>query len=402
LKNAPVIPSKSAPFLVENLPNSFTIKICQNHQSQFSRSTALIKSFTMDPEELPYEAPFEQSYNRIVEQLARGNLERELELQRLLEASAPTSARDELAAIAPPANNTGDASRTKLSVDEAVELQRQRWANLPPGHYSEGDMLVVIPERTVNRSSSSSAIGNSSTGAVELGSGPRPPGMAIVSGGSKGDEAIGNATGVVVELSSDPRPPGMAEPTDHNSGGGSGAGSSNLRDWLRRLGGGADGQAGSGSGGEPPCRPTLVPRECPACPPSTTSAPAPQLCGPGSTGGDSLAVASLSTPMAVLVGAVATLLVCVLAVAVGIIIRYIPIFVSGLLVLAAIVLVWYYSSTQPAAARECGQRLWVFLRDAATSVVDRVFRRNPQVRVHLILWYFFMTKLRFCGDSARE
>ncbi len=341
----------------------------------------------MDPEEPPYETPFERSYNRIVEQLAQGNLERELELQRILEAAAQPSARDELAAITPPsANNTGDTSRTKLSMDEAMELQRRRWANLPPGYYTEGDMVVVVPERPGHNSTfTPPVIGNVSTGAVELSSGPRPPGMANVSGIGKGNEAVGITTGVVVELSSDPRPPGTAEPNDHNSGGGSGAGGSNLRDWLRRLGGGADGQAGSGSGGEPPCRPTLVPRECPACPPSTTSTSAPQLCGPGSTGGDSLVVASLSTPMAVLVGAVATLLVCVLAAAIGIILRYMPILMSGLLVLAAIAVVWYYSSTQPAAARECGRRLWAFLRETATSVVDRAFRRNSQVRIHLIL-----------------
>ncbi len=89
----------------------------------------------MDPEELPYESPYERSYNRIVEQLAQGNLERELELQRILEAAAQPSARDELAAITPsPTNNTGDASRAKLSVDEAMELQRRRWDNLPTGY----------------------------------------------------------------------------------------------------------------------------------------------------------------------------------------------------------------------------------------------------------------------------
>jgi hypothetical protein len=353
----------------------------------------------MDPEEVPYESPYERSYNRIVEQLAQGNLERELELQRILEAAAQPPAQDELAAIVPSTNNTGDASRVKLSVDEAVELQRQKWANLPPGHYSEGDMLVVIPERTVNRSSSSSAIGNSSTGAVELGSGPRPPGMAITSGGSKGDEAVGNTTGVVVELSSDPRPPGTAEPTDHHSGGGSGAGGSNLRDWLRRLGSGAGGQ--TGSGGVPPCQPTSAPRECPACP-STTSIPAPQLCGPSSTGGGSLGEVALSTPMAILVGAVATVLVCVLAAAIGIIIRYMPILMSGLIVLAAIALVWHYSSTHPAAAREWGRHLWDLLRGAATSLVNRVFRRGPQVRVHLILWYFSMIKLKVFMGIVQE
>jgi hypothetical protein len=289
-------------------------------------------------------------------------------------------------------------------MDEAMELQRRRWDNLPPGHYTEGDMVVVVPERYTHNSSSSPAIGNVSTGAVELSSGPRPPGMANVSGIGKGNEAIGNPTGVV-ELGSDPRPPGMAEPSGgliRGPGSGSGinlgVGGTGLREWLRRLGSGAGGQ--TGSGGEPPCQPTSTPRECPACPPSTL--PAPQLCEPGSTGGSSLGEVALSTPMAILVGAVATVLVCVLAAAIGIIIRYMLILMSGLLVLAAIALVWHYSSTHPAAAREWGRRLWDFLRGTATSLVNRVFRRNLQVRVHLILWYIFMTKLRFCGDSARE
>jgi hypothetical protein len=262
-------------------------------------------------------------------------------------------------------------------------------------------MVVVVPELTASNNSSSSftspAIGSSSTGAVELGSGPRPPGMANMAGIGSGNEAIGNSTGVV-ELGSDLRPPGMAEPSGglirgpgSGSGVNPGVGGTGLREWLRRLGSGAGGQ--TGSGGEPPCQPTAVPRECPACPPST-STPAPRLCGPDSTGGGSLGEVALSTPTAILVGAVATLLVCALAAAIGIIIRYMPILISGLLVLAVIALVWHYSSTHPAAAREWGRRLWTFLRGTATSVVDRAFRRNPQVRVIPLLRYFFITKLK--------
>jgi hypothetical protein len=106
--------------------------------------------------------------------------------------------------------------------------------------------------------------------------------------------------------------------------------------------------------------------------------------------------------MAILVGAVATVLVCALAAAIGIIIRYLPIIMSGLLVLAALALVWHYSSTHPTAAREWGLRLWDFLRGTTTSLVNRVFRRNPQVRVHLILWYFFMTKLKVFMGIVQE
>jgi hypothetical protein len=90
----------------------------------------------MDPEELPYETPYERSCNRIVEQLAQGNLEKEMELQRILEASALTSGHHEMAAIG--SGDSGATPRAKLSVDEAVELQRRRWTTSRPASTLRG------------------------------------------------------------------------------------------------------------------------------------------------------------------------------------------------------------------------------------------------------------------------
>jgi hypothetical protein len=111
---------------------------------------------------------------------------------------------------------------------------------------------------------------------------------------------------------------------------------------------------------------------CTPCPIS------PGVCGPSNRDFSS----ELATPEAVLLGAAATLILLVLAAAVAIIIRYLESFTSGLLIIAIIVLVWYCSSMYPEAARRLGTRILGALRSAATSVVDRLFRRNhPEVSV---------------------
>jgi Sec-independent protein translocase protein TatA len=47
-----------------------------------------------------------------------------------------------------------------------------------------------------------------------------------------------------------------------------------------------------------------------------------------------------------------------------------------LLIIAVIILVWYCSSMYPEAARRLGARAWGALRDAASSLVDRLLRRH--------------------------
>jgi hypothetical protein len=90
----------------------------------------------------------------------------------------------------------------------------------------------------------------------------------------------------------------------------------------------------------------------------------------------------VALPESFLFGAVVTLLVVVLVVLIGVVIRYIPVILSGALVLCLLCLVWYYSSKYPDAARRLGARAWGALRDAARSIVDRVMRRsNSEVSV---------------------
>jgi hypothetical protein len=125
----------------------------------------------------------------------------------------------------------------------------------------------------------------------------------------------------------------------------------------------------------PPC-----PRfSCMECPPVST---VPDDCGPSTTsGGDPDTPSSiLATPEAVLVGAAATLLVLLLAAAVGLILRYMPVIISGLLILVLVAVVWYLSSKYPGAARRLGARIWEALRSGASTVVDRLLgRRHPEV-----------------------
>ncbi len=85
-------------------------------------------------------------------------------------------------------------------------------------------------------------------------------------------------------------------------------------------------------------------------------------------------------------GAAATFLVLILAAAVAIIIRYLDSFTSGFLIVVIIVLVWYCSSMYLDAARRLGIRVWQALRSGASTVVERLFRRNhPEVNVKYCL-----------------
>jgi uncharacterized membrane protein YphA (DoxX/SURF4 family) len=88
----------------------------------------------------------------------------------------------------------------------------------------------------------------------------------------------------------------------------------------------------------------------------------------------------VALPESFLVGAAVTLLVVVLVVLIGVVIRYIPIVLSGALVLCLLCIVWYYSSKYPEASRRLGSRIWSALRGAAAYLVDRLLgRRNSEV-----------------------
>ncbi len=145
------------------------------------------------------------------------------------------------------------------------------------------------------------------------------------------------------------------------------------------------------------------PAECPVCP----DVPSPEECGPcrecppcevtpgsGSSGeschpeSPSSGVSSFSglvdSPASFAVGAAAVLLILAVAVLIGVAIRYIPVILSGIVVLGVVCMVWYYSSRYPEASRRLGSRVWGALSGAAVYIVDRLFgRRHPEVSVNL-------------------
>jgi hypothetical protein len=131
-----------------------------------------------------------------------------------------------------------------------------------------------------------------------------------------------------------------------------------------------------------------TPVGCPPCPrvPCVGCRPTSDDCGPSSTSGGDLDTTDspstlLATPEAVLVGAAAALLVLLLAAAVGLFLRYVPILISGLLILVLVAVVWYFSSKYPGAAKRLGARIWSALRSGVSAVVDRLLgRHHPEVR----------------------
>ncbi len=96
--------------------------------------------------------------------------------------------------------------------------------------------------------------------------------------------------------------------------------------------------------------------------------PVDQHSPPGT--GDSGAT-PMSVPVALAVGATASLLAVGLVAGVGIILRYLPSFISGLILVVAVILIWYLSSHYPATARQLGQRALDLMREASTTLVNR-------------------------------
>ncbi len=93
----------------------------------------------------------------------------------------------------------------------------------------------------------------------------------------------------------------------------------------------------------------------------------------------------MSTPVAMAVGAVTGILVTGTAAIVGLILRYVPPFVSGFLFLATIIILWYLCSQYPETARELGGRAWTALQEATVAlghqVMEALQRHQEQVGV---------------------
>jgi hypothetical protein len=128
---------------------------------------------------------------------------------------------------------------------------------------------------------------------------------------------------------------------------------------------------------KPDSKECLPCKECGECPevmpcPSLnqTSQTAPEGC-PEANG--------LSVPLAMVVGALISLGSMGLAAVVGLILRYVPPLISGILFLTVIIVIWFLSSHYPDTARELGGRAVTLIREAALALSHRamaVIRRH--------------------------
>ncbi len=91
----------------------------------------------------------------------------------------------------------------------------------------------------------------------------------------------------------------------------------------------------------------------------------------------------MTVPVALAVGAMASLLVAGVATGVGLLLRYVPPMVSGLFFISIIIMVWYLSSQYPETARDLGGRVVATLREATIALGHRVMEairhHNDQV-----------------------
>jgi hypothetical protein len=111
-------------------------------------------------------------------------------------------------------------------------------------------------------------------------------------------------------------------------------------------------------------------------------------------------VTSMSTAVAMIIGAVASLLVAGVATGVGLLLRYVPPIASGFLFLATIVLIWYLCSQYPDTARELGGRAATLLREAAVALGHRIMEaiRHREEQVGFLIkpnLFFRMSSMFF-------
>ncbi len=130
--------------------------------------------------------------------------------------------------------------------------------------------------------------------------------------------------------------------------------------------------------------------QCPSCKPCDPCGPCPPVkpC-PGTNSTSTLSnpgcqeSSGMSTPVAMAVGAVASLTITGAVAAFGLLLRYAPPFVSGFLFLISVALTWYLSSRYPETARELGGQAWAALQEATLALGHRVMeaiqRHHEQV-----------------------
>ncbi len=175
----------------------------------------------------------------------------------------------------------------------------------------------------------------------------------------------------------------------------------------------------------PECRPCLAPEVCPepkdcpeveVCPPECDPCPPIkcQTCGPETVDNATVCqecpappscveAAGMTVPVAMLVGASASLLFIGIAAIIGLLLRYVSPIASGFIFVATLVIIWYLSSHYPETARELGGRAATLLREAATALSHRIMaaiRHHDQVsfpnKPELFLRLSSMFHLKVC------
>jgi hypothetical protein len=172
-----------------------------------------------------------------------------------------------------------------------------------------------------------------------------------------------------------------------------------------------------------PCKECPVVEPCPDCP-SEKECPEVKRCGPcpgvtpcepcepcpvvNTTVGQPTTVTcpevtGMPTAVAMAIGAVASLSITGLAAIIGLVLRYVPPFVSGFLFLATIVILWYLCSQYPETARELGGRAWTALQEATVAlghrVMEAVRHHQEQVSVPIKLNLFFLNEFHVLRKS---
>jgi hypothetical protein len=144
-----------------------------------------------------------------------------------------------------------------------------------------------------------------------------------------------------------------------------------------------------------PCGPCPPIKPCNPCPVDNTTRgrlECPELPACTETSG-------MSVPVAMVVGASISLVTMGAAAVVGLILRYVPPLISGLLFLSIVFVVWFLSSHYPDVARDMGGRVATLLREAAEALGHRVMeaiqRHQDQVGLFVLILFFLRMSSMF-------
>jgi hypothetical protein len=80
----------------------------------------------------------------------------------------------------------------------------------------------------------------------------------------------------------------------------------------------------------------------------------------------------ISVPVAMVIGASISLVTMGAAAVVGLILRYVPPLISGILFLSVVFVVWFLSSHHPEVAREAGERILTVLQETTSALGHRI------------------------------